>query len=123
MRRAVNEPISDRVAARHHDDWNSLSLLLGGTDCFRRGQDKDVNLEVNQLGNEFPRSPPLASSTAIFDDNVFAIDVTKSLQPLPQRFNVGSWVRAVAGAGNLSDPRDFRWLLRRAEKQSGKSRA
>jgi hypothetical protein len=54
----------------------------------------------------------LAFGAAKLNLEVFPVDVSEFQQPLAQRLDEWSLISRVGGAGNVSDARDFRRLLR-----------
>ena len=77
MGEALDQPDFDRLSNRGHDDGDRAGRLLRGERTRRRGRDKNVDLETDQLGRERRKSLGSALRVADLQDDVAALDVTE----------------------------------------------
>ena len=82
-----------------------------------RYEDKDIDLELHEFGDEGWDPFPLSLRVAILNHDIFPLNVTEIAQTLLKRPSHGSF-----GASEKSYPRKFLWLLR-LERRSKAQRA
>ena len=74
-------------------------------------RDDDLDLESHELGRERGKTFQFSLCRSPLDENVFSLDVTELAKTLPETLDACRDSRE-GGAGQVSYPRDFRWLLR-----------
>src|SRR5215475_8051577 len=83
-REAGDEPRAHRIAHVRHDDGNQAGGLLRRTARLRPRRDKDIDVQLDQLGHEV--AEPLGSSLcpAVFDNNILSLHVAEVAERLTE---------------------------------------
>jgi hypothetical protein len=83
-RQRRDQLVADRVCDRGEHDRNERGRLHGRDDIGGRVRDDDVDLALNQLGEERRRAIEAALCPAIFDRDIAALDPAELAQPLDE---------------------------------------
>jgi hypothetical protein len=82
----------------HHDNGDRLSRLLGRTGHCEISTDKDIDFELQELVYKAWDPARLSFGAAIFNHDVFPLNITEIAQPLPECFDVRPWIGGIASS-------------------------
>src|SRR5262249_7461182 len=86
--KARDEPGTDRITERQHDDRDRACRTLGRLSGRGGRDDDDVRLESQAFGSQGGKSLALAIGGEVVDRNRLALDVTQVVQALKKRIEL-----------------------------------
>ena len=80
-RKTCRKPARDRITQEDgKDDWDAAGRPLGGTNRRRPGHHHDVDVELNELGDQNGEPVRVPFRPAIVDDDILALDPAEIAQ-------------------------------------------
>jgi hypothetical protein len=74
--------------------------------------DQYIDFELQMLRDQTWDTILLLFNVAVFNQKILPLDVTELAQPLPGRLDLRSRIASITKSGEISYPRNLRWLLR-----------
>src|SRR5215471_2000935 len=118
MCQAGDEPVPHRIGTRYHDDRERARGRLGslgGTDASRRHQDLD--LEVEQVGDQLREPLDLSLCSAILNGEVLALHPAKVAEPVPEGLEIAFGLWGVHAGPEYADTAHLSRRLRHGEER------
>src|SRR5205823_1831832 len=123
FRKAIDDPASNRIDTRYHDNRNHISRRLGRAKCSWKRCDEDVNIRLHEFGDQLGYTCWSSLGAATFDLEILPVDVAMLAHSCPQCFDERSGVGGAAGPGHVTDPRNFGGLRPCRERPRGRPAA
>src|SRR5215471_18417549 len=114
---AGDEPVSNRISILPHDYRDSGCCFFSGTCCCRSARNNHVYVKAHEFKRKLSYTIQFSFCVAVLNEDVLSLRVSKFVQTPPECLDARGCGREGGGA-EISDARDFRWLLR----LSGKAR-
>ena len=95
-----------------HDDGDCFGCFLGCLDRVKNREDKHIDFESHEFGDDAWDSFELSLCAAVFNEEGFALGVTKLAHPLPQCLDIRPRIGRTESSRYVADARDFWRLLR-----------